>query len=890
MNQEPPTHSHKPPPIAVARGDGGGESGSWRVSAVAPLPSRKASIVVQLTLLVTVTLLGIVSILLAVGYQRVRHTLHGLINARLEAVAASRRDFVQEWVGRQRDRVEIFATRGVLRNFLEKHVAEKPEEPQRTQSQDNLDGHVRMGAALSACIVSREGLVLLSSDPAEVGLDVKADPVFQAGLYDASVGLPERVGDRFVSRLAAPTRWIDGTKGVLGVVMLSVDVTSFAEKLRDTTGLGETGEVLLGVRNNGRIDYVFPPHARDAKGVLPLVNMPAMVAATSGRELIPKHNDHASEPILAVGQPIGYGGWGLVAKIDEREVYEAVEKERTLSLKLVGLACLLGLLGAYTIARNFTRPIRRLARAAQAVAAGDLSVSVPVRSWNETGVMTTTFNEMVAALRIRIEEGKKADAEIKTEQRLLRSLIDLLPACIYVKDRESRFLAANDICAGSMGVASPLDLIEKTDADFFPAEVAAAFRADEVRVLEGESVLDKEEGFVWSDGERHIMLTTKVPRRDADGSIIGIVGIGLDITERKRIEEALRASEALLRSITDHTEDMIFVKDRELRTIFVNPAGLRANAQPPERVLGRHNAEFNADPAQAAKFLADDRRVLETRRPLTVEEVITSATGQTRVLLTTKAPRFDAEGEVIGLVGVARDITARKEAEELLRASLHEKEVLLREVHHRVKNNLQIVSSLLTLQSRRLTDLALLEVFASTRDRVRAMAAVHERLYESGDFAEIDLSVHLHKLARSLAHAYSPAGVTVQPVLQLEPVVADLNTAVPLSLIANELIINALKYGFAERHGGTLTISLRTDGTRNELCISDDGPGFPEPVDIATTRTLGLRLVRDLSRQIRGDLTIDSDASGTTVAIRWPVRVSGRETVPTHACNTYPEI
>ena len=223
------------------------------------------------------------------------------------------------------------------------------------------------------------------------------------------------------------------------------------------------------------------------------------------------------------------------------------------------------------------------------------------------------------------------------------------------------------------------------------------------------------------------------------------------------------------------------------------------------------------------------------------------------------------------------NITERKKAAELLTVSLHEKEVLLREVHHRVKNNLQIVSSLLNLQSRTLTDPALLQVFASTRNRVRAMAAVHERLYESGDFAQIDLAAHLGKLARTLTLAHAPTGMTVQPVLQLDPVTVDLNTAVPLSLIASELITNALKYGFAEGRTGTLTIGLRAGGGHHELRIGDDGPGFPAAVDPATTRTLGLRLVRDLSRQIRGEMEIDSTAAGTNVVVRWPARLAVSE-------------
>ena len=243
-----------------------------------------------------------------------------------------------------------------------------------------------------------------------------------------------------------------------------------------------------------------------------------------------------------------------------------------------------------------------------------------------------------------------------------------------------------------------------------------------------------------------------------------------------------------------------------------------------------------------------------------------------RVLLAEVTDRRRAEDQLRELnETLEQRVTERTQA---LNASLQAKEVLLREVHHRVKNNLQIVSSLLNLQSHELTDPALVEVFSSTRGRVKAMAAIHEQLYESGDFARIDLGMHLGNLVRMLTCAHARAEVTVQPVLGLDPVTVDLNTAVPLSLIANELIINALKYAFLERSNGTLTVELRAGGENHEMRISDNGRGFPATVDPATSRTLGLHLVHDLSRQIRGTLGIDSSTSGTTVVVRWPA-ISG---------------
>jgi two-component sensor histidine kinase/CheY-like chemotaxis protein len=241
-----------------------------------------------------------------------------------------------------------------------------------------------------------------------------------------------------------------------------------------------------------------------------------------------------------------------------------------------------------------------------------------------------------------------------------------------------------------------------------------------------------------------------------------------------------------------------------------------------------------------------------------------------RALLSEVTERRRAEEKLRELNGALEQrVTERTEALQVL---LHEKEVLLKEIHHRVKNNLQIVSSLLNLQSRQLIDAAQIQLLSSTIDRVRAMASIHEQLYQSGDFAQIDLAAHLKTLVQMLTRSHFYPKLKVRTVLQCDTAMVDLNIAVPLSLIANELIVNALKYAFAGERQGTLNIGLATAETHHELTISDDGPGFAADIDPTTNRTLGLRLVRDLTQQIRGELQFDRAQPGVKVVVRWPVR------------------
>ena len=209
-------------------------------------------------------------------------------------------------------------------------------------------------------------------------------------------------------------------------------------------------------------------------------------------------------------------------------------------------------------------------------------------------------------------------------------------------------------------------------------------------------------------------------------------------------------------------------------------------------------------------------------------------------------------------VSVGIDITQRKLAEAQIQASLREKEVLLQEIHHRVKNNLQVISSLLDLQSQQIEESAMLEVFRESQNRVKSMALVHEKLYQSKNFAKINFAEYTESLVNYLFKAYELHSGNVTLELDIDEVVFNIDTAIPCGLIINELVSNALKYAFPEHSSGKIIISLHSERHRHfTLIIKDDGVGLPINWDFKTVRSLGLQLVKVLTKQLKGTIEID---------------------------------
>jgi PAS domain S-box-containing protein len=268
-----------------------------------------------------------------------------------------------------------------------------------------------------------------------------------------------------------------------------------------------------------------------------------------------------------------------------------------------------------------------------------------------------------------IAERQKVEEALAQERTILRTLINQIPDAIYVKDKYARKTLSNATDLFFMGLKEEAEVLGKTDFDFFPREIAEQFYADDMRVLQqGEAVINKEEVTQDIHGEKRYLLTTKIPIRDKEGNIIRLVGVGRDITERKKAEDALIRERNLLRDLIINAPDTIFIKDRQSRFVLCNPTlAKRHGFNNPDDLIGKTDFDIH-EQALAAQFFAEEQHVMETGEPFFNREQCyrDGVTGELRWVSSTKVPWRNEKGEIIGVIGINRDITEQKKTEELI--------------------------------------------------------------------------------------------------------------------------------------------------------------------------------------------------------------------------------
>ena len=462
-------------------------------------------------------------------------------------------------------------------------------------------------------------------------------------------------------------------------------------------------------------------------------------------------------------------------------------------------------------------------------------------------------------LQREIIERTKAEKELRQAQKYARSLIDSSLDMIVATDIDYNINEFNTAAQSTFGYSRE-EVIGK--------HISILFSDDQEteKVLEritGQGSLANEIINKKKDGSFFISFLSASVLRNEYGEIVGAMGVSRDITSIKKAEEELRLSEERHRAIYDQAYIGIARIAKMGRFLLVNERLCDMLDYSADELYKKTFYELGV-PEEVENSLSDWDQLLSGKiKNFSREQTYVRRNGELLSANVTVSLVRDANDNPNYFVAVFEDITERKEYERQLEESITEKEVLLKEVHHRVKNNMQVISSILNLQSSYISDESALGILRESQDRIKSMSFVHESLYQSKTLSEVNFAEYIQNIARNLYHSYGRPQGGINLDFNLEEIYLNLDTSIPCGLIINEVVSNSLKYAFEGREKGVIRIGLGklSDG-RLKLIVSDDGIGLPADFDIENAESLGLQLVTTLVTQITGELEIDV-SSGT---------------------------
>jgi PAS domain S-box-containing protein len=348
-----------------------------------------------------------------------------------------------------------------------------------------------------------------------------------------------------------------------------------------------------------------------------------------------------------------------------------------------------------------------------------------------------------------------------------------------------------------------------------------------------------------------------------------------EIAKRISSEIELRMERDRAQNYLDITGVMMLAIDKNATITLINKKGCDILGLPEDKIIGLNWFDHFIPPESHSEVKKVFKQVIDSETDLAAyyeNEVITKGKGN-RLIAWNNTVLTDEKGEVVGTLSSGEDITERKESENRIRQSLKEKEVLLKEIHHRVKNNMQIIQSLLNLQSETIGDQNYKKLLIDSNNRIKSMSLIHETLYRSKDIANLNISDYFNEIIRHLNKIYYRSGLTIDLQMDVVPVNMSMDHSIACGLILNELVSNSLKYAFNDKSTGIISITLsKPESNQAVLSIKDDGCGFnPDRKFDDSSKNLGLKIVDILVKgQLKGDLTIYPD-NGTEFCITFPL-------------------
>jgi PAS domain S-box-containing protein len=447
----------------------------------------------------------------------------------------------------------------------------------------------------------------------------------------------------------------------------------------------------------------------------------------------------------------------------------------------------------------------------------------------------------------QLREKSELEDKIRESEYRYRQLVELSPDAIAIHC-EGKIVFVNSAAVSLLGASSPNDLLGKAAMEIVHSDDRAFVQQRITEAIKsGKPAPMIEERFIRHDGSVIEVEVAAVPTKYLNKQAVQVVV--RDITERRKSEKALK----LFRTLIDRSNDAIEVIDPETgQFLDINEKGCLDLGYSREEILTLNL--FDIDPMVNHTSFTKAKEGLRKSGELIWEGIHRRKDDSTfPVEVNIKYVRLDRDY----LVTVVRDITERKKSEEKIQNDLNEKTLLLSEIHHRVKNNLQVITSLLNLQSQKVSNKEDLRLFNDSKNRIHMMARVHEKLYQSNNFAMINFKEYLPDVLNDIFKS-SEICERVNLKMAIKDVVLGIDDAIPVALIVHELFSNSIKYAFPNDKKGTIEISFKLlDEDTFQLIFQDNGMGLPQNFDVDKTDSLGLNIVRGLVNQIVGEIVFE---------------------------------
>jgi PAS domain S-box-containing protein len=667
--------------------------------------------------------------------------------------------------------------------------------------------------------------------------------------FSASGATPGSSTGRWISALAQPIR--DSTGKKIGVVRIAIDL----QKLSDD---------LLGSVPKDALVTVIDQHRnillRSAQAQA-YIGKPALSMATQSNRRLREGfmTVKGLDGIVRRTAFVTIPGveWRVTAGLPEQQLLADFRLTLWRSVA-IGIATLvLAIALAWRIGAAIIRPIHDLAATVELIANGNRTARATLAGPAELTMVAQQFNNMLDIF-------DRNEAALKDSEQNLAVTLQSIGDAVIATDANGLITRMNPtaerLTRWSLGAAigQPLSAVFQ----IINAQTRVALSSPVQLVMESGTTVELATNTVLlaRDGHEYQIADSAAPIRNRAGQIIGVVLVFSDITERHRIAAEKMLSVAQMQQAFDASPIGMALVALDGHFLRTNPVLSQMLGWSEAELLQRDfqaitsPADIAADLALAAEVIAGKRASFQLDKRYLHKDG-SEVWAQLNVSLVR-----DAQGSPQHFVSQIQNITERKQVQDALQTSLAEKVSLLNEVHHRVKNNLQVITSLLRLESARSSQPETKAVLNDIKGRIRSMALLHESLYRSGVFTSVDLSTYLKELCTQAFRTLSAQNGLVRLQLDLTAVHVSMDQATPCGLLVNELVSNSLKHAFPDGHSGTISISLHGIANSNQvlLKVSDDGIGFSDDFEVKRTQSLGLQLVGDLARQLKGTLSIES--------------------------------